>query len=579
MNRITATSFRCVLGALFFLSVLAGSVSAQVRPDAGTLLQEQQRTQPPMLDRLTPREAPEQERAPLEDSGIRFMVKGFRFTGNQGLATTEELNDLLKDAVGKEMGLTGLKRLADRVTKFLQGKGWFLARGYLPKQEIRDGIVEIAIVAGKIQGGAVIRGENLRISASRLEQMVSSSTRPGEAASQQNLERPLLLINDLPGIQASSTLEPGQAPGSAKLIIDAQEGPLLSGRVWGDNYGSRYTGEYRGNGLLQIDDPFRYGDQFVFNTTDNPDYQYGQGAYSFPLGYNGLKGGIFFNEMRYKIDPDLIALGLDGGSHVAGLSAAYPIKRSRTANLWIGGEYSWKNLWDSAADVLTDNKYINVCSVSLYGDKLDTWMGGGYSSFRAGIAGGNLDRSDVPEDLLADELTADSNGGYGKFTYGVNRLQRVRDRLSLFLGANGQVAFKNLDSSEKFLLGGPYGVRAYPIGEAPGDSGGIFTAELRYDFPEIAKLGIFQLVGFYDLGWTFLHSSTWANSGTPIGNDNSYTISGAGIGVNLTKVNRWAIRAAWAAKIGTNPGRDYTGNDADGRSDDNRYWIQAMVMF
>ena len=44
---------------------------------------------------------------------------------------------------------------------------------------------------------------------------------------------------------------------------------------------------------------------------------------------------------------------------------------------------------------------------------------------------------------------------------------RFNTRLSL------QETGANLGSSEDFLLGGPYGVRAYPLGEAPGDRGDI----------------------------------------------------------------------------------------------------------
>lgn len=38
----------------------------------------------------------------------------------------------------------------------------------------------------------------------------------------------------------------------------------------------------------------------------------------------------------------------------------------------------------------------------------------------------------------------------------------------------------DLDSSEKFALGGPYGVRTYATNEAMGDRGGFASAELRY---------------------------------------------------------------------------------------------------
>ncbi len=573
-------SLHGILITLIFILINAANVPAQVRPDAGTLLQEQQRTEPPGVGGLSPPwEAPEKELAPLEETGRKFVVQGFRFTGIEGLATSAELDNLLKDAVGKEMGLANLRRIADRVTKYLQKKGWFLARAYIPQQEIKGGIVEIAIVAGRIHGGAVIRGEDLRISESRLQKMVASSVGEGEAANQQDIARSLLLMNDLPGISASSILEPGETPGTANLVVNAKEGPLLGGSAWVDNYGSRFTDPFRGSGLLRVNDPFCYGDQVSLNTTDNLNYQYGQANYAFPIGYNGLRAGFSLSEMRYQVDRDLLNVDQNGGSQVFDASVSYPILRSRTANLWAGADYNWKNLWDNTNGIQTDNKFVNVVNVHLYGDRLDTILGGGYSTVSAGLAGGSLDLSADSSNLIADQKTAGTNGAYGKFLYGANRLQKVYESLNLFVGVKGQVAMNNLDSSEQFILGGPDGVRAYPVGEAPGDSGGILTGELRYDFPEIQRVGIPQLVGFYDLGWTDLHQTPWTNSGTPIDNRNSYTLSGGGIGLNLIKPNLYAIRIAWAAKVGTNPGRSVAGLDADGKSDDNRYWIQAMCMF
>ena len=52
-----------------------------------------------------------------------------------------------------------------------------------------------------------------------------------------------------------------------------------------------------------------------------------------------------------------------------------------------------------------------------------------------------------------------------------------------YIFAHGQLANRNLDSSEQFYLGGADAVRAYPQGEAGGDSGYQATAELRYQTP------------------------------------------------------------------------------------------------
>ena len=552
---------------------------AQSPPNAGTLLQEQQKTQPNELQRKAPTQLQEEERPPLKETGVTFEIKGFHFTGNDGLIGEAELTDIVKDAIGEKMGLSGLKMLADRITRYLHTKGWFLARAYIPQQEIKDGSVEIAILAGRMEGAVEIRGKDLRINQDRLQKMAAAAVSEGEAIGARGMERALLLMNDLPGIQARSTLLPGKAPGTVGLAVDASEGPLVDGMIWGDNFGSRFTGATRGSGMLRINDPFHYGDQFQLNTTDNQNYKYGQAGYSFPLWYSGLRAGLSYSEMRYQIDRSLNPLDLEGGARVFGMTLNYPLKRSRTSNLWAGLEYDWKDLWDTAGNTKIDDKKINVGKVSLYGDMLDTFLGGGYTTSSIALTGGRLDRSGVADDLATDARTAETDGTYGKLAYGASRLQNLYEHLSLFLTVNGQVAFKNMDSSEQFILGGPYGVRAYPVSEASGDSGGTMTTEIRYDFPEIPYLGVPQLTGFYDLGWINLHESPWANSGTPIGDKNSYTLSGAGIGLNLLKAGLYAVRASWAAKIGDNPGRSLAGNDVDGRDDASRFWIQVLIRF
>ena len=62
----------------------------------------------------------------------------------------------------------------------------------------------------------------------------------------------------------------------------------------------------------------------------------------------------------------------------------------------------------------------------------------------------------------------------------IERLQALPAGFSLNLQWRGQWTNNNLDSSEKFSLGGPYGVRAYATAEAMGDRGWLGSVELRY---------------------------------------------------------------------------------------------------
>ena len=575
MKQTIASFARNISIALVFVALLAGNVFALPPPKAGTLLQEQQENQTRDQRQVSGEETPEKEQAPLQESEIGFMVRGFRFTGTEGLVGEDELNHLLEDAIGKKLGLAALKQLADRITQYIHKKGRLLADAHVAHKELRDGIVEIVITKGKVEKGVAIQGKNLRVGEARLEEMVAAN-HEGTAANARDIERETLLISDLPGLQAASKVDPG----TGRLDVTVSEGPLISGQVTGDNYGERNAGLYEGAILLQANDPFHYGDQLNLNATENPGYQFEQTGYSLPIGYSGLRAALSYSEMRYEYDKQLDPSDLDGGSRALGANLNYPIIRSTIANLWTGAEYDWKNVWDRRSGIITDNKFLNAVTFRANGDRIDTLLGGGASTFNIGATGGALDLSTVPQDLAQDRLGAKNQGAYGKCVYGASRLQDLfLDRLKLFVSVNGQIAFDNLDSSEQFILGGPNGVRAYPVEEASGDTGGVLTSEIRYDFHEIRVFGVPELVGFYDHGWTQLHVSPWATLGTTIGNRNAYTLSGAGVGLNLTKTGVYQIRVAWAAKIGENPARSLAGLDADGKSNHSRCWLQTIIMF
>lgn len=145
--------FRCIAFIVVFLVMLPLPLFAEP-PDAGLLMREQE------PQRQLPQRIPEQqkavERPALTDTGVKVTVTEIRFTGIEGLATQEDLNPLVADAIGKALSFKELQALADKVTAYLKQKGDFLARAYLPKQDITGGIIEIAVVQGRMEGEAVI---------------------------------------------------------------------------------------------------------------------------------------------------------------------------------------------------------------------------------------------------------------------------------------------------------------------------------------------------------------------------------------------------------------------------------------
>lgn len=547
-------------------------------PDAGQLLREQQpqRQMPQQL----PKPEAELERAPLADTGIRIQVKGFRFSGYQGLVTEAELQSQASGVIDKNLSFAELQALADKITAYLKGKGWFLARAYLPKQYVTTGIIEIAIVNGELDSHSQINlKQPARIKSSVPQGIFDTYLSVGRPLNASDVERATLLLNDLPGVVARTTIEPGDRPGASRLVVNATEGPLLNSSIWGDNQGSRYTGQWRGNGMLNANDLTGYGDQLSLILTGAEGLIQGRAGYSIPIGSRGLKANLAYTGMSYELIGPLASLNGGGDAHTIDAGLTYPIIRRRTLNLNTNLGFTYKLLADDIDGTTIRDKNLQYGTVGFSGDIYDNLLGGGLNTWQFGTVIGNLDLTGTDADYQGDQLTARANGTYAKLTYAISRLQKITDSLTFAGSYSGQLALDNLDSSEKFNLGGPNGVRSYPTGEGSGDTGGIFTAELRYIPPlPVSWLGC-QFTGFYDAGHITLHQTTWPNSVVTISGKNSYWLQGAGIGAALNIGAKANLKLTWAHALENNPGRGLNGQDADGRTETDRFWLQGMVYF
>jgi hemolysin activation/secretion protein len=140
--------------------------------------------------------------------------------------------------------------------------------------------------------------------------------------------------------------------------------------------------------------------------------------------------------------------------------------------------------------------------------------------------------------------------------------------LSLYGQVRGQLASKNLDSSEKMELGGAYGVRAYPEGEAYGDQGYILSLEARLRLATLSERmgGHVQAVAFVDNGSVTLNKSAWAPG------PNHRTLSAAGVGLTWADSHNLVVKVSYAFKLGSERARS-----APDRS--GRIWVQVSKFF
>lgn len=564
------------------------ALPASAQTNAGSLLNQNQHSRPALPERVPTTENPVAPPASKSDGSVRVTLKSIRFSGELALVSEAELQSLVADVIGHELGFSDLEALVQRITGFLHSRGWLLAEAYLPRQDVTDGAIEITIRGGYLDGRdskglpySVRESDQhpLRIDHSRLDGIAGETLRPGGALHNDDLERAVLLMNDLPGVSARARLVPGETPGSTQVLFDAEEGARLSGSLSADNSGNRDSGISQGNLAVQLNDPLTIGDQLAFSATRTEGLELGRLLYVVPFGNQGAKLGAAWTTMNYRV---LTKTGrtadLEGEAKVIGLNLSYPWVRSRNRNVYGLVGYNRKVLKDdSIAGTLRDRR-VEILNAGLSGDWLDG-MGDALNSWSATLFSGCLNLDKNAADRTADALAYQTQGNFHKLTYTASRLQRLRAGFSALVNVIGQTSGKNLDSSEKFILGGPSGIRAYPVGEASGDSGWLASLELRYDLSAATSFGRLQLFGFFDTGRITLHRDS---NGIPLASQtgrNSYQLSGSGLGVRIANRGSSAISVSWARKVGDNPGRSYSGFDADGRADKSRVWLQATLWY
>lgn len=572
----------CALAGLW-----SGFAQAQTPADAGSILN-QQRQLGPQLPAPAPEAQPAESGRPAvrEVMGPAVLVKTVRFTGAVHLVPEAELQALVQDIIGKKLDFAALQKVADRISEHLRSRGFLLARAYLPRQDVTDGAIEISLIEGLLEGTSGAGGgwhflpsDKTRIDRKRMEGIAEAQAPSGAAVQGGSLERALLLMNDLPGVTARSRLEPGAAPGTTRVMVETSEGPLVAGTAWADNHGNRSTGTGQISANLNINDPTGQGDLAQLLATVTEGVQLARLGYDRPLGYQGLRANISYTDMRYQItEGSGVAAGLKGESQSVNAGLSYPFVRSRLHNLYGTLSYAHKALTDNSSAGTVRDKRVDALTLALSGNALDQWQGGGLNAWSLALVSGDLDLSRAPADKASDAATLRTDGRYTKLLYNASRLQRLGNDFTLSANLSGQKANGNLDSSEKIILGGPTGVRAYPVGEASGDEGWLANIEFRYEHPSPTPWGALQLTAFADAGSVRLYDTPDIAISTATGR-NSYLLKGAGLAAGLGKIGNYHLRLTWAHALGDNPGRDVSGHDADGRSDANRFWLQATFWF
>jgi hemolysin activation/secretion protein len=548
-----------LLSALTLALLSSAAFAATVQPDAGQISQGLNKqpllTQPGTAELLKAQDAAAEQTG--ANSAVKITVKAITISGNTVFGDAQ-LTALVADLIGGEHNFAQINTRVARITGFYRERGYAVARAYLPAQDLKGGVIDIKVLEGLIGGQTL--GNQSRLSDARANTMLAG-LHTGQPLQAAPIDRAVLLLSDTPGVGgARASLQPGASVGTSDLLIELDPAKAYSGNIEFDNYGSYYTGEYRLGAALGVNSPLHIGDQLTLRAlSSNNNLSYARVAYQLPVGGNGFKVGGAYSDTRYKFMFN--AAELRGSASSTSLYGIYPFIRSQASNLYGTLTLEQKDLSD--VQVATIDKQVRLASFGLAGNHQDGWFGGGITSFDGTLASGHLsmDAASLAQDSGAN--SANSNGGFSKVNFSLSRVQRLTAKNTLFLALSGQHASKNLNSSEKFYLGGANAVRAYPQGEAGGDQGWMVNLEARHQLT--AQL---QAIAFYDAGSVKINQDKFAAG------DNTRHIAGAGVGLNAQY--GWLqikTAVAWRSTGGQPQSEPAT------LSNDPRFWAQLSGQF
>lgn len=558
--------------ACSLLLAFSTSLHAQQAPDAGAMEQQRQQGRSPDLPRLLSPSAPVFVPAPPAvgapaSQGPAITVQRFELSGSS-LLSPEQVQAATASFVNRPIGMAGLQEAADALAAAFRSAG-VLVRTFIPEQDFVDGKVIIRAqeaVLGKLD----YQGKSpTRLPKKAIDDLLGAAVQAGQPIRLEPLNRALLLADDLVGVTVSGLLREGEKAGQTDVLLSVSDEPAIFGEAALDNWGSRSTGASRLSSNLNGNSLLGLGDLTTLNAIATEGSTYVRLGGTLPVGNNGLRVGANVSDMRYRVLTAQFS-AFRGNSTVYGADASYPLVRSRQYNLYAKAAADLKAVSNYNESLLNSANTNKATTLGLSGNLFDGWFGGGASS-----ASINYHRGSIELDSAAAQsgtATAQrSAGSYGKWRYSLSRQQELAPGLTLFVSGSGQRAATNLDSSEKFYLGGPTGVRAYPNSEGGGDNGQIMSAELR-----LRALAGVVVTGFVDSGQITINRDNNFAGASAL---NRYRLAGAGLGLSWQASRDTIVKSTVARRMGSNPNPTATGNDQDGTLVKTRWWLSATFSF
>lgn len=433
-----------------------------------------------------------------EGQNISFTLKNIKIQGNT-VIPIEALEEIYAPYIAQEIPLEDLFKIAGQITQYYREEGYMLSRAYVPVQEIEDGNVLIKVVEGYVSRvwfnwKEMDPDDRVKFYGYRIKKV--------KPITREHLERNLLLIRDLPGVQMSAILKPSEdLPHASELIINVAFMPLeLSLDVNNDSATS--MGRKRGFSAMTFNSLLGMNDQLGLYGGADHEFKHQKiigGELAVPLNTDGLTAVFKADAVQTKpnfADPQHTSVGT---STTMSFGLKYPLILMRDLSWMVSAWFDMKKSYNQTYD--------NGKSLEEAGhERLRVMRFESVIDFSDRFMGSNLWTLSVSRGLAIDNarssgtLTHKGPVNFVKMDFSAARLQNIGGGFTMYGLLRGQLAGTPLLDLERFNFGGAPFNHAYQPGELSGDNGFEGKIEVRYTHSLDTFVKTLQFFTYYDYG-------------------------------------------------------------------------------
>ena len=399
-----------------------------------------------------------------ETTGPYFLLDDIKFTSSD-IFSNEELDAFTRDYINHKISFSEIQKLVVAINGEYYERGFITAQAVIPAQKLKDGVLNVNLIEGHV-GRVIVQG-NDSTKASYIERRIGQAK--GDLFELQPLQDSLLYFNKTNDVQLTSELEPGQEFGETDIKVEAYEPKNVVVEFFGDNTGSKSTGEYRGGVNVENKSLFGHRDNLKLSGTKASGSREYSINYSVPVNNKGGRLGVFYYKSDINItDGALSNLNVGGESTLRQYDYSQPVFINEL----------WKI--DGVAQVQDRHAFTDVDKVKIISSEI--------INPSIGVTIEKEDESGIwfsSHNFHRFRAEASrARAYYSKYRFSLARTQAISDVFSGYFNLVGQYTSDDLlPSSEQMQIGGAATVRGYPEGAYIGDKGYYSNFELLTDLP------------------------------------------------------------------------------------------------